>query len=66
MCPHFGQRIRSKSIRTTSAGVIGNPQDGQIVFSVARTFGRLILFFCIGELQTFRLLFDIASFAVVA
>jgi len=46
-CPHFGQRWRSESIRTTSAGEIENPHDGQTVFSAARTRAKLILFFCI-------------------
>jgi len=50
MCPHFGQRIRSESIRTISAGEIDAPHDGQTVFSAARTFARLILLFCIGAL----------------
>jgi hypothetical protein len=48
--PHFGHRIRSESTRTISAGGIEYPHDGQIVFNAARTFARLILFFCTGEL----------------
>jgi hypothetical protein len=50
MYPHFGQRILSESIRTISAGEIEAPHDGQTVSSAARTFARLILFFCIDEL----------------
>jgi len=45
--PHFGHRIRSESIRTTSAGGIEYPQEGQVVVSASKTFFRSIFLCCI-------------------
>jgi hypothetical protein len=56
LAPHRFAKGDISSIRLISAGESECPQDGQTVFTAARTFSGSILFLCIGALQTFRLL----------
>lgn len=44
---HFGHFIRSKSIRTISAGETEYPHTGQVAFKRAKTFFKSIFLRCI-------------------